>query len=66
MGRNNADFYGGADPESTDGGGFDPKTFFTKENEPLMVRKESRSSQGVHRWMELPDGRKSPVITTKD
>ena len=28
MGRNNSDFHGGADSEATDGGGFDPKTFF--------------------------------------
>ena len=66
MGRNNADFHGARDSEASDGGGFDPKTFFTKENEPNMVRKESRDAQGVHRWMELPDGRKSPRITSKD
>lgn len=66
MTRNSEDFHGGRDPEASDGGGFDPKTFFTKENQPHMVRKESRTKEGVHRWMELPDGRKSPRITSKD
>jgi hypothetical protein len=54
------------DNESSDNGGFDAVSFFTKENQPHMVRKESTDAEGHHTWMELPDGRKSPRITRKN